>query len=219
MIESELISIRLFLVQVTLKIGQKKYLLLIVLKTNPWTYQIKDLNGEKTMKFLCKRIVVEYIMNYYPEPESHIPDKVKVVLHLSNYATQKELDHATGVDTSDLAAKKDLIGLKTEVDQLDINTLANAPTSLNNLKTKVKDLDVGKVRTVPVDLKKLSDVIDNDVVKNTKFNTLKTKVNNLEKKIPDATTLININQYNKDKQNLQKKIGDVDKKYQIQVVQ
>ena len=25
---------------------------------------------------------------------------------LSNYATKKELDHATGVDTSDLAAKK-----------------------------------------------------------------------------------------------------------------
>ena len=29
---------------------------------------------------------------------------MKVVLDLSNYATKKELDHATGVDTSDLAA-------------------------------------------------------------------------------------------------------------------
>ena len=28
---------------------------------------------------------------------------MKVVLDLSNYATKKELDHATGVDTSDLA--------------------------------------------------------------------------------------------------------------------
>ena len=37
-------------------------------------------------------------------------------------------------------------------------------------------------------------------------------MNNLEKKIPDATTLIYINQYNKDKQNLQEKTGDVDKK-------
>ena len=45
-----------------------------------------------------------------------------------------------------------------------------------------------------------------------KFNTLKTKVNSLEKKIPDATTLIHINQYNTDKQNLEKKFGDVDKK-------
>ena len=28
-------------------------------------------------------------MSYYPEPESHIRDKVKVVLDLSNYATKK----------------------------------------------------------------------------------------------------------------------------------
>ena len=60
------------------------------------------------------------------------------------------------------------------------------------------------MKTVPIDLKKLSDVVDNEVVKNTKFNTLKTKANNLEKKIPYATTLIHINQYNTDKQNLQK---------------
>ena len=61
-------------------------------------------------------------------------------------------------------------------------------------------------------MKKLSDVMDNKVVKNKKFNTLKTKVNNLEKKFPDVTTLIHINQYNTDKQNLEKKLGDVDKK-------
>ena len=42
--------------------------------------------------------------------------------------------------------------------------------------------------------------------------TLKTKVNNLDKKIPDGTALIHINQYNTDKQNLDKKIGEVDKK-------
>ena len=69
---------------------------------------------------------------------------------------------------------------------------------MNNLKTKVDDLDVGKLKTVPVDLKKLSDVADNEIVKNAKFNTLETKVNNLEKKIPDTTTLIHINQYNTD---------------------
>ena len=89
---------------------------------------------------------------------------------------------------------------------------------MNNLKTKVDDLDVGKLKTVPVDLKKLSDVIENEVVKNREFNTLKTKVNRSENKIPEATTLIYINQYNTDKQNLEKKIEDVDKKYQIQVV-
>ena len=60
-------------------------------------------------------------MSYYPEPDSHNTDKVKVVLGLSNYATKKELDNAIGFDTSDLAAKKDFIALKTEVDKLDIN--------------------------------------------------------------------------------------------------
>ena len=42
------------------------------------------------------------------KPDSRIRDKVKVLLDLSNYATKKELDHATGIDTSDLAAKKRL---------------------------------------------------------------------------------------------------------------
>ena len=83
--------------------------------------------------------------------------------------------------------------------------MVNVPTSLNNLKTKLDDIDVGKLKPVPVDLKKLSDVVDNEVVKNIKFNTLKTKVNNLEKKIPDATTSIHINQYNTDKQNFEKR--------------
>ena len=94
--------------------------------------------------------------------------------------------------------------MEAEVDKLDFNKLTNVPTNLNNLKTKVDDLDVGNLKTFPVDLKKLSDV-DNEVVKNTKFNTPKAKVNNLENKIPDATTLIHINQYKTDKQSLEKK--------------
>ena len=52
----------------------------------------------------------------------------------------------------------------------------------------------------------MSDMVDNAVVKNTKFNTLKTKLNSLEKKIPDATVLIHINQYNTNKKNLEKKL-------------
>ena len=103
-------------------------------------------------------------MTYYPEPDSHIRDKVKVLLDLSNYATKIELEHATDIDTFDLAAKKDSIALKAEVDKLDINKLTNVPTRFNNLKTKVDDLDVGKLKTVPVGLKKLGDVVDNEVV-------------------------------------------------------
>ena len=108
-------------------------------------------------------------MGYYPEPDSHIRDKVNVVLDLSNYATRKELENTTGIDTSDLAAKKDIIALKAEVDKLDINKLVNVPTNFNNLKTKVDDLDVGKLKTAPVDLKKLSDIVDNEVVKKHKI--------------------------------------------------
>ena len=95
--------------------------------------------------------------------------------------------------------------MKVEVDKLDINKLVHAPTSLDNLKAKADNLDVGKW-IGPLYLKKVSDAVDNEVVKNTKFNILKTKVNNLEKKIPDATTLIHINQYNTDKQKLEKKL-------------
>ena len=61
-------------------------------------------------------------------------------------------------------------------------------------KKNENDLDVGKSKTVPADLKKLSDVVDNAVIKNKKFKTLKAKVNNLENNIPNTTTLIDINQ-------------------------
>ena len=44
--------------------------------------------------------------------------KVKVLLDLSNHATKK--NYATGIDTSNVAAKKDFIALKAEVDKLDI---------------------------------------------------------------------------------------------------
>ena len=122
---------------------------------------------------------------------------------------KKELDHAEGVDIFCLVSKKDFIPRK---DELDINKLLNVKTILNNFKTKVDDLDVGKIKTVFVDLNKLSDVVDNEVVKNTKINTLKTKVNTLENKFLDATTLIHIKQYNTDKENLGKKIEMLIKK-------
>ena len=71
--------------------------------------------------------------------------------------------------------------------------MINVSTSLNNLKTKVDDLDVGKLKTVPLDLKMLRDIVDNETFKNTKFNALKTKVNNLEKKILSMKFLIMLN--------------------------
>ena len=129
-------------------------------------------------------------MSYYPEPNIHIRDNVNLVLDQSSRHVKKELDYATSIVW---AAKKDFIALKAKIDKLDINKLVNVPTSLYNLDTKVDDLHLGKLKTVLKDLKKLSDVVDNKVVKNTKFNALQTKVNNLEKNTPDATTLIHIN--------------------------
>ena len=55
--------------------------------------------------------------------------------------------------------------MKAEVDKKDINKLVNVPTNLNNSKRRVDGLNFGKLKTVPVDLKKLSDIVDNEVVK------------------------------------------------------
>ena len=52
----------------------------------------------------------------YPEPASHIRDKVKaVLLDLSSYATKKKLEHPTGIDIFDLAPKKILLLLKLKL--------------------------------------------------------------------------------------------------------
>ena len=83
--------------------------------------------------------------------------------------------------------------MRAEDDKFDIIKLVIFRTSLNNLKTKVDDLLSGKLKHAPLDLKKLKYVVDNEVDKNTKFSTLKTKVNILEKRIPDATTFAHIN--------------------------
>ena len=55
-----------------------------------------------------------------------------------------------------------------------VNKLVNVPIDLNNLKRIVDHSDV-------VDLNKLSNVVNNDVVKNTKFGPLNTIVNDLGK--------------------------------------
>ena len=54
---------------------------------------------------------------------------------------------------------------------------------MNDLKTKVDDSDAHKLKSVLVELKKLSNVTDGEVAKNTKFITLNTKVNSSEMKI------------------------------------
>ena len=57
--------------------------------------------------------------------------------------------------------------MKAEFEKLNINKLINVLTSLNDLKTKADDLDVGKLKNFPVELKKLSNVVDHKITKNT----------------------------------------------------
>ena len=95
-----------------------------------------------------------------------------------------------------LAAKlvSDFIAWKGVVDKLELNKLVNVLTGLDNLRIEVEDLDVDKLKTFPVDLKELGVVVSKEVVKNSKFNKLNSKVNNSDNSIPDATILIPINQ-------------------------
>ena len=79
---------------------------------------------------------------------------------MSNYTTKNELEHATGVDTSNIAAKSDFIVLKVEINKLDTNKLINALTDLNDLRANIDDLDLGKLKMVPIDLEKVSDLVD-----------------------------------------------------------
>ena len=88
----------------------------------------------------------------------------------------------------------DFIAWKGIVDKLELNKLVNVLTGLDNLIIEVEDLDVDKLKTFPVDLKELGVVVSKEVVKNSKFNKLNSKVNNSDNSIPDATILIPINQ-------------------------
>ena len=125
---------------------------------------------------------------YFPEPYEHSGGNVKVELYLSNYATKTDLKGATGIDTSTLASKTDLASLKTKVD----------------------DLDKDKIKTVPADLSKLCNVMDNDVVKKTGYGKLVIKVSAIDTKVPRG--LVNKTQYDSDKQGLEKKIKNIDRK-------
>ena len=60
------------------------------------------------------------------------------------------------------------------------------PSNLNNLNSKVDKLHVNNLDSVLVDLSKLSDVVENDIVKKDVYNA---KIKNIEDKIPDVTNL------------------------------
>ena len=118
---------------------------------------------------------------YYP-PYKNSSNNIKVELDLTNYTTKTDLKTITHTDVSSFASK----------------------TNLSALKTKVDKIDFDKLKTVPDDLAKLSNVVKNEVVKKTDFsaddyvkktkfsgdiNSLDDKIDKVEKKIPDVSSL------------------------------
>ena len=123
---------------------------------------------------------------YFCKPYQPFGGDINVKVDLASYATKSDLKNAAGTDASKLAAKSDLVSLKTKVDKLDIDKLKSLPTKLSNLRSKVDKLDNYKLAPVPVDVSKQSNVVKNEVVKKTEYNA---KMKNIDDKIPDITNL------------------------------
>ena len=101
-------------------------------------------------------------MSQYFPPYNNSSENNKVELDLANYATKDDVKNITHVNVSSFASKTNLAALKTEVDKIDAD----------------------KFKTVPVDLAKLSNVVNNSVVKKTDYNT---KVTCIENQIAGVT--------------------------------
>ena len=119
---------------------------------------------------------------YFPSPFKNFRENISVKVDLSNYAKKTDLKNITLIDTSSFALKTNLASIKTEVEKLDNDKLA----------------------PVPVDLSKLTDVVKNDVVKNSVYDNLAAKVNNI-----DTSDFVLKTKYQTDKTELEKKIPDV----------
>ena len=100
-------------------------------------------------------------MSYYP-PYRSSSNNNKVELDLANYATNDDLKNITHVDVSSVASKTNLAALNTEVDKIDAD----------------------KLKTAPTDLAKLTNAIENDVVKKTDYST---KVTSIDAQIAGLT--------------------------------
>ena len=81
---------------------------------------------------------------------------------MTNYATKDDVKNITHIDVSSYATKTNLAALKSEFDKIDVD----------------------KLKTVPVDVAKLSNLVKNDVVKKTDYNT---KVTSIENQIAGVT--------------------------------
>ena len=75
------------------------------------------------------------------------------------------------------------------------------------LKTEVDKIDTDKLKTVPNDLAKLSNVVKNEVVKKTDYDTLKSKVDGI-----DTSAFVTRTKFTADTNALDDKINKVKKK-------
>ena len=93
--------------------------------------------------------------------------------------------------------------IKVELDLSNYET----KTNLAALKTEVDKIDIDKLKTVPDDLAKLSNVVKNEVVKKTAYNTLKNKVDAI-----DTSKFVSRTKFTTDTNSLDDKIDKVEKK-------
>ena len=121
-------------------------------------------------------------MSQYFPPYKSSSNNIKVELDLTNYATKTVLKNITHTDVSSFASKTNLAALKTEVDKIDVDKLKTVPDDLAKLSNVVKNEVVKK-----------TDFSADDYVKKTKFsgdiNSLDDKIDKVEKKIPDVSSL------------------------------
>ena len=111
---------------------------------------------------------------------------------------------------------------------VDVSSFASK-TNLAALKTEVDKIDTDKLKTAPTDLAKLTNAIENDVVKKTDYNTkvtsieaqiaglTKNTVDNLaditKLKAIDTNSFVNKTTFSADINTLDDKIDGVEKKY------
>ena len=83
---------------------------------------------------------------------------IHVKVDFSNYATKAHSKHAERINTSNLASKANSAKLKTVVDEIDVD----------------------KLKPVSADLSKLSNIVNNDVVKKSVYDKFIAKVSNVD---------------------------------------
>ena len=81
-----------------------------------------------------------------------------------------------------------------------------------SLKFKVGDLDPDNLKIIPADLIKISNAVNNNVLKKTVYDKLVINVDAIDTKIPRTSGLVTKTRYDSDKRSLEKNIEDAGKK-------